>query len=242
MSRTTESIDPRPSPETRAPQPGGKRKRTGRKRAIVASGSLLGIAALVTGAALTDYGLLDFNGSGGFGGEGNAYNLKFSTGQEATVASVQNWVEANPEAETVAPISGADSLVPGGAPVYINLPVLNDSATFTSSLDLGFENITPGTEDAGQAARNAAYANLLRVDVAQVDDASAVPTDWRATNVGFGGEAKTPGVGLHDLAPEDGSVVVARVYLVDGATQDETNAANGGTVNVQARFDGSSKN
>ncbi|WP_129660156.1 hypothetical protein [Rothia halotolerans] len=242
MSSTTESTDPRPSAGSPASQPGGRPKRTGRKRAIVASGSLLGIAALVTGAALTDYGLLNFNGSGGFGGEDNAYNLQFSTGQEATVASVQNWVEANPDAETVAPISGADSLVPGGAPVYINLPVLNASATFKSSLDLGFENITPGTDDAGQAARNAAYADLLRVDVAQVDDASTTPTDWKATDVGFGGEAKTPGVGLEDLDPEAGSVVVARVYLVDGATQDATNAANGGTVNVQARFDGSSKN
>ncbi|MCP3426976.1 hypothetical protein NBM05_13395 [Rothia sp. AR01] len=223
-----------------AEQPRRRRRRTGRKRAVLASGTLLGVAALITGAAFTDYGLLNLGGSGGFGGAGNGYDLKFSRGQESRVDAVASWVEANPDAESVAPIEGADRLVPGGAPVYVNLPVLNASPTFDSSLELTFEDVSE-TASEPQQSKNAAYARLLRIDVAQVDDAAATAGAWTSTALSLGQDGKTPRLNLNDLAPEAGSIVVARVYLVDGPTQGETNAANGGGVEVQARFDGSSR-
>jgi|GEM_PF-2196479 len=216
-------------------------RRSGRKRALLAAGSLLGIGVLATSASFTDFGLLDFGGDGGgFGGQDSRYNLQFSTGQEATVDAVSSWVEANPDAENVAPIDGAQSLVPGGEAVYIRMPVLNESATLDSTLAISFLDVTAADADGVQAARNTAYAGLVRVSVAAVGDASATPSTWLATDLQLV-DGEIPLVTLPDLAPEEGTVVVAKVELVDAADQDATNAANGGTLLLQARFDGESR-
>lgn len=223
-------------------------KKSGRKRAIITGGVLLGAGALVTAAAFTDFALLDLNGDGGFGGVENAYNIQVSTGQENTVPDVSTWVEANPNSEAVAPIEGADALIPGGAPIYVNLPVLNDSASMASSLDLVLHNVTATVETPEGAAidiaaANEAYAKLIRFQVAQVDDASTVPTDWvTPTGLAFDTNGAVPSVALSDLDPSAGSIIVVKVWLEEGQTQAETNLANGGTVQVQARFDGESKN
>lgn len=213
-------------------------QKKGRKRLVIAAGALIGIGALATSAAFTDFGLINLGGAGGFGGEENAYNLQVSAGQEATVDAVANWVEANPDAEDVAPITGADSLVPGGEAVTVNLPVKNASKSFSSTLALDIEDTTPENTDAAVQAKNDAYASLLRIDIAETDNAASVPTDWVATGL----TADEASAELGDLDPEAGTVAVVRVYLLDGATQDETNAANGGTVNLQAKFSGSSIN
>ena len=218
---------------------GTKKQTSGRKRAFIAGGSVLGIAALATAAAFTDWALLDLNGSGGFGGKENAYNIVVSAGQESSVDTVNTWVEANPDAETVAPIVGAEALIPGGDPLYVNLPVLNESVSMKSTLSFVLENTT--VEDPANAAENAAYAELMRFEVAQVDDASTLPGSWVTVSpVSFGADGKTPTVTLSNLDPEAGSVIVLKVSLVEGANQEATNAANGGTTSVQARFDGSS--
>lgn len=223
---------------------GTSERRSGRKRAVVAAGALLGVAALATGAAFTDFGLLNINGGGadgGLGGADNRYNIQVSAGQENTVDSVAAWIEANPDAADVAPVAGADSLVPGGAPIYVKLPVRNDSPTFSSKLSLAFEDVTGAAATPEQEARNKAYAGLLRVDIAEVDDASAEPAAWTASKLDIK-DGHTAAADLHQLDPKAGKVVVAKVYLLDGADQAATNAANGGTVKLQARFDGSSIN
>ncbi|MFF1572956.1 hypothetical protein ACFVWR_09420 [Leifsonia sp. NPDC058292] len=213
--------------------------KTGRKRVVIAAGALLGVAALATAAAFTDQAFLNLGGSGGFGGSENTYNIQVSNRQEATVASVASWIEANPDAADITPIVGADSLVPGGDPLLVNIPVRNESASFGSTLDIAFENIRAADPDPDQAARDAAYASLLRVDIAQVDDATSVPTQWAATGLTLADGS----IAATDLAALDagaGSVLVVRVYLVDGADQVSTNAANGGGVQLQATVSGSS--
>lgn len=216
-------------------------KKSGRKRAIITGGVLLGAGALITAAAFTDFALLDINGEGGFGGSENAYNITVSTGQEPKVAEVTNWVEANPDAESVAPIDGADSLFPGGDPLYVNLPVMNASQTMKSTLDITLELTTAVDADPAQQLKNEAYAGLMRFQVAQVDDATGVPGSWvTVSDLSFGPNGKTATVNLADLDASAGSIVVLRVALDEGANQGETNAANGGTAAVQARFDGAS--
>ncbi|MEJ6490024.1 hypothetical protein PQI23_09840 [Leucobacter sp. USCH14] len=211
---------------------------TGKKRLIIAGGALIGVGALATVAAFTDFGLLNLGGDGGFGGPDNAYNIQVSAGQEDTVAGVANWIEANPEAVDVVPIEGADALVPGGAPVDVNIPVLNASPTFGSTLEVAIEDTTPADADTTQEARNTSYASLVRISIAQVADASTAPTTWVIEDATIS-EANTA---LNDLDAEAGIVTVVRVGLAEGATQEETNAANGGMVNLQARFDGTSVN
>lgn len=216
-------------------------KKSGRKRAVLAAGALLGIGGLLTAAYFTDYGLLNLNGgTGGFGGGDNSYNLQFSAGQEENVASVATWLEANPDAEDVAPIPGAEALSPGGDAVYVNLPVLNQSATLDSTLSLTLENTTPVDADATQAAKNAAYAKLISISIAFVDDASTVPTTWAVENLAFDATGKTRPYSAANLAATEGKIAVVKIQLLDGATQAETNAANGGQVTIQARFDGHS--
>lgn len=212
------------------------KKKNGKKRAIITAGALLGAGALISAAAFTDFALLNLNGEGGFGGADNAYNLVVSNAQEAKVSEVGTWVEANPEAEDVAPIEGADSLVPGGAPLYVNLPVKNDSKSMGSTLAISFENITDdASESAEQIAKNVAYAGLISFEVAEVDDASDLTAAvWQPVS-GF-----DTAEDLSNLAKQAGKVIVVKVSLDEGSTQEETNAANGGGVEVQARFDGSS--
>lgn len=239
MDATTTTTHTIPAADASAETPA--RRRSGRKRALLAAGSLLGIGVLATSASFTDFGLLDFGGDGGgFGGRDSRYNLQFSTGQEATVDAVSRWVEANPDAENVAPIDGAQSLVPGGDALYIRMPVLNESATLDSTLAISFLDVTAADADGVQAARNAAYAGLVRVSVAAVADATVTPSTWIATDLQLV-DGEIPMVTLPELAPEEGTVVVAKVELVDAADQEATNAANGGTVLLQARFDGESR-
>ncbi|WP_309132054.1 hypothetical protein [Brevibacterium sp.] len=209
--------------------------RKGKRRLLIGAGSLLGIGALVTAAAFTDYALLDF-GAKGFGGDQNAYNIQVSTGQEATVASVKQWVEANPNAEPLE-IAGADALSPGGEALQVNIPVLNASERLDSTLSLTLENTT-----ANPSKADSAYANLLRFEYAAVPDASSAPGHWKQIPTGsFSSAGSTSTVDLGDLKPKSGEVVVLRISLADGADQAATNAANGGGAAVQARIDGSSK-
>lgn len=218
-------------------------QKSGRKRAIIAGGALLGVAALVTTAAFTDFARLNLGGDGGFGGAENNYNLVVSSGQEATVAAVpaEGWIEANPDAANVAPIVGAEALIPGGKSILVNLPVKNDSKSINSSLSLILENTTAENLDPIQAAKDAAYASLMTFEVAQVADATTAPTEWITTTpLAFGTEGSTTVLKLNNLAAQAGDIVVVKVTLKDGATPAETNAANGGGVKVEARFDSSS--
>lgn len=218
-------------------------QKSGRKRAIIAGGAILGVAALATTAAFTDFARLNLNGEGGFGGASNSYNLVVSSGQEATVAAVPeaNWIEANPDAADIAPITGAEALVPGGNSIYVNIPVKNDSNSINSSLALTLENTAAISDDPTQAAKDAAYAGLMTFEVAQVADASTTPTDWVTTTpLSFGANGKTTVLDLNNLSAQAGDVVVVKVTLKDGANAAETNAANGGGVKIEARFDSSS--
>ncbi|AQX81070.1 hypothetical protein BWO91_14790 [Plantibacter flavus] len=210
-------------------------RRSGKKRAAIATGSLLGVAILASTAAFTDYGILGLGGSGGFGGRANAYNLQVSAGQENTTASVAAWVEANPTAVDVAPIAGADRLVPGGAPVIVKLPFRNESTSLKSTTSVTFVDV-----NANPSSADAAYAGLLRFDIAEVEDASTIPTTWLVSGLRLAAGQATVSSALSTLSPGTGRVLVVRAYLVNGATQEATNAANGGSVQIHARFDGQS--
>ncbi|TXK18543.1 hypothetical protein [Homoserinibacter sp. GY 40078] len=213
-------------------------KRTGRKRAVLAAGALLGVGGLLTAATWMDYGLLNLNGSGGFGGSETAFDLAFSSGQENTIADVANWSDANPTAEDIVPLAGADALVPGGAPVYVRIPVKNASEKLDADAAwITLENATAADSDPAQKAKNDAYAKLIRFSVAETDDALAAGGLSYGSDLSFSG-TKTSKHNLTPLAAGEGNVIVVKVWLDAGATQADADAANGGGVSVQARIDG----
>ncbi|WGD37213.1 hypothetical protein [Lysinibacter sp. HNR] len=217
------------------------KKRTGRKRTVIAAGALLGVAALATTAAFTDQAFLNLGGSNGFGGIENSYSIAVSQNQETTVDSVETWIRPGTTATAAdIDVSGSDALSPGGDPLYVNIPVLNQSVSFRSTLALQFTDQTADAEDQAQADRDAAYAGLFRVDIAQVDSASTAPTEWVATGLSLDDSGAISSTALGNLEPEAGKVIVLRIYLANGATQALTNAANGGGVKLQAHFTGTS--
>ncbi|GAB3620975.1 hypothetical protein GCM10027417_22360 [Glutamicibacter endophyticus] len=216
--------------------------KSGRKRATLTAAALLGVGALVTAAAFTDFALLDLNGSGGIGGSANKYNIQVSTQSvdRASDVSEKQWVEANPEAESL-DIPGADALIPGGKSIVAKIPVRNASHTMRSSLDLSLQNTTAPTDDAAEDAKNRAYGQLLHVDVALLDDASDLSkVSWKPVEMNsFATGEKSERVRLDELDADSGKIAVLRIGLNSSA---DDNAANGGTVAVQARFDGTAIN
>lgn len=245
MDTPFESLfDDGPEPESPEPE---KPRREGKRRLFMGFGIFSLIGALLVAATMLDWAIIDFGDAsggkdnGGIGGpdpgKDTAYNIQVSTGQENTAASVENWVEANPIPESMR-IPGADRLNPGGRAATVNLPVRNDSDKAGSTLTLKLDNTSEDPNDADKA-----YAKLLRFDYAEVDDASTTPTGWTPLGKGEFDEVtgSTSIANLGDLEPREGRVVVLRVRLVNGPDADATNAANGGGVGLQARFDGASK-
>lgn len=247
MDKPFDSLfDEGPDPEAQPPDQ-EKPRREGKRRLFMGFGIFSLIGALLVAAAVLDWAIIDFGDASGGKNDGGAggsdpgkdyaYNIQVSTGQENTAASVSNWVEANPMPESMR-IPGADRLTPGGKAATVNVPVRNDSDKVGSTLTLKMDNTSEKPDTADKA-----YAKLLRFDYAEVDDASVTPTEWKPLGNGKFDEATgtTSISNLGDLEPREGRVVVLRVRLVDGPDADSTNAANGGGVGLQARFDGASK-
>jgi len=216
--------------------------RRGRKRALIALGSLFAAGALATSAYFTDIALLDLNGSGGFGSPDNRYNLQVSTGIEDTVAKVAKWVEANPDSAAIANIPGASALIPGNS-IVVKIPVKNDSKNWASTLKLSLKNTTAtDSVTADQQARNSAYLSLITVDVAETDDASTVPKTWTKTGLTIPtttSGSSSESVALTHLPAGSGTVLYLKLTLND-KSQQQTDAANGGTASIQAVIDGTS--
>lgn len=221
------------------------KRRRNKKRAILATGSLLVAGSLFTAAAMTDFAILDLFGSGGAGGE--KFDIQVSKQQENALGEVETWVQANPDAETL-DIPDAAGLVPGGKARYIRIPVKNVTESVDAKVKLTLQNTTNGN------ATDSAYAGLMRFDYTVVDDASSLPAalpdavdsvpagfkqvpkgSFTDTNGGATGQ-----VDLGSFPADGGHVLVLRVQLEDGADQPATDAANGGRAVVQARLDASS--
>ncbi|UBH06425.1 hypothetical protein K8P10_001936 [Leucobacter sp. Psy1] len=221
------------------------RRRKSKKRAMLATGSLLVAGALFTAASMSDFAILDLFGAGGAGGE--KFDIQVSKQQENKLEEVKTWVQANPQAETLE-IPDAAGLVPGGKARYIRIPVKNVTESVDANIKLTFQNTTDGS------AADAAYADLMRFDYTIVDDATELPAALPGsvdsvpsgfTRVPKGNFANTKGgetsqVNLGSFPADGGHVLVVRVQLENGADQDATNAANGGRAVVQARLDASS--
>jgi hypothetical protein len=219
------TADPTPSPD-----------RGRRRRAALAWGSLAGLAALVTTAAFTDVARLNV-GADGLGGSDSTYNIQVGATDAAGQLVPGAWQEADAVAGVPLALTGADSLAPGGPAASMELPVRNDSGTFSSTLDLSIDGLA---DDAGAGRlTDPSYLDSLRFTVS-MGATAADPVASRHQDLTF---AQMQSLELNELAPGEESVVGLSVTLlpqsVSAAPYDD-NALNGKGAYLQLRLDGTS--
>lgn len=225
-----------------------QKKTTGRKRAIIAGGSLLGVAALITAAAFTDSAYLNLgngNGDNGIGGDANAFNVKvvetapttnLPLATDFTAANDGNlWQEADkPGADGVTiGIDGADTITPGDT-VSTSIPFLNDSKKLAGGLTFSLAESPKGTSSAAPAGETKSMAELLRYTVTVKDSDGNVTKTYSDLS-----QSAVSGLNLGEYAAKDGgSVDLALTWTTSGIV--DANNYQGSVAFVQAQFVGTS--
>ncbi|WGD36794.1 hypothetical protein [Lysinibacter sp. HNR] len=219
------SVDTTPEPNT--PQ------RKGRKRAVIALGSLVGVAILITSAVFTDFANLNL-GTNGIGSD--AFNFQVVNTDPVTGQMIPGeWQEANtPEGAPIA-ITGANSIFPGGPSISVQIPVRNASTSLNSAVTLGLTQIP----DTGTNVTSPRYLSSLRFSVTQP------ATNLDSTSVTFGpvtyDDFNT--LTLNRLEGGEESSVTITIVLLTQADSEATfpdNDLNGLKAFIQANFNATS--
>ena len=195
-------------------------QKTGRKRVLIAAGSLLGIGALAVAAAFSDFANLNLgNGSGGgIGGGDNTFNIQV-VGTDANGVPVPGtWQEANVADGVDIALIGADTITPGDT-ISVDIPVLNDSPKLGADVTLSLGDV-PGR------ASDVDYAAQLRYTIT-VDGTAAV------TNAT---QSAVSNLDIVDLVAGAESTVGVAITLLDQGSAEANNALQGKTAHVQAQF------
>ncbi len=209
--------------------------RSRRRKALVAWGSLAGVAALLTTAAFTDVARLNL-GSGGIGGSDASYNIQVGA-TDATGQFVPGWQEADDVAGVPIALTGAEALFPGSAPISIEIPVRNDSATFASSLSIGLTQLADDV--AAGRVTDASYLSSLRFGI-EAAGTSRGPVPVVSDGLTFDQMASLT---LNELAPGEETTVTLTVTLLSQAESGAAhtdNSLSGKGAFLQARLDGTS--
>ncbi|MBL3698756.1 hypothetical protein [Leucobacter luti] len=203
-----------------------KKMKTGRKRAIIAGGALLGIAALSTAAVFTDFANLNLgNGTGGgIGGADNTFNIQVVGTDTQGVPVPGTWQEANVAEGVDIALLGAETITPGDT-ITVDIPVKNASPKLGADVNLTLGDVPGKTSDAD-------YAAQLRYDI-EVD---GVAVATAAT------QAAVADIDLADLAAGAEATVTVNVTLLDQGSPAGNNALQGKTAHVQAQFNAASTN
>lgn len=208
-------------------------KKNGRKRAVIAAGTLLVAGALVTSAAFTDFANINLNGGtagGGIGpGTDNAFQLlvaKPDAQGNPTVDASGNvadadWIRANTAAGVDYRLAGIDDLAPGSGVASVTIPMKNNSkGAMLTKLSINQK----GT------ASDPALLNALRFTVTQGGTALA-------TNVT---QAAAQNVVLSNLTGKGTSKVTVQVSIADQGSQAANNALADKSAYVTAHIDAAS--
>jgi len=193
----------------------------GRKRMYLAAGSLVGVAALVTAAAFTDFANLNLgNGTddSGIGGN-NRFNIQV-VGTDATGNPVVGtWQEAATAEGVNINVPGADLITPGDT-VSVSIPFRNESPALTADMAFSFQDRPGFTSDP-------AIAEALRYTVTL--DGTALVTGVAQSAVAD--------LDLGDLATGEEGVLDVSISLPDQGSVAANNALQGQVSYVQAHFD-----
>ncbi|MFK3668796.1 hypothetical protein ACI2IX_01395 [Leifsonia aquatica] len=209
-------------------------KHKGRRRAIIAGGALLGVAALTTAAGLTDSAYLNLGGAGGAGGgfatESN-FNIvvvdtnadhtpKFTTFAAANAAN--GWQEASDPAGVPIAIVGSDRLIPGDAAKSVDIPFKNDDDSVAAYFDLSLV-------DRAASGADTTLRDKLRFTVSLNGSVMSGLSNVSYTAV----SSKSLGAIIN---PGTGGVIRIAVTLPDQGTEAANNALAGLTANIQAKL------
>jgi hypothetical protein len=143
-------------------------KKSGRKRAIIAIGSLLGAGALVTAAVFVDTANINVGAQGGgIGSIDNSFILQVADvdadGNPVSPESESDWISANSPEGVSYHLPGAESLTPGESST-VGIPVRNASPKLAAALRVGIEN--------RDALGDQTLVNALRFTIAFTDSDS----------------------------------------------------------------------
>ncbi|KXC06627.1 MULTISPECIES: hypothetical protein [Microbacterium] len=196
----------------------------GTKRLVVAGGSLLAVAGLITAAAFTDYANLNLgNGTDdGIGGENARFNIQVVGTDDAGVPVPGTWQEANtPEGVNIA-VPGADLITPGDT-ISVDIPFRNESPALSADIAFSLQD-RPGYVSDAQIAEALRYSVLVDGVAIVTDATQAVVADLD--------------LGLY-TSGQDGVLTVS-ITLPDQGSNDANNALQGQISYVQAHFDAAS--
>ncbi|WGD37922.1 hypothetical protein [Lysinibacter sp. HNR] len=208
--------------------------RKGRKRAVIALGSLVGVAILVTSAVFTDFANLNL-GASGIGTDG--FNFQVVGTDPVTGAIIPDtWQEANTPGGAPIAIAGANSIFPGGPSISVDIPIRNDSTNINSAVTLGLIQLADTPTD----VTSANYLASLRFQVTQpATSLNGSPID---SGVQSFSNFRTP-LTLNRLgAGEESSVRVTITLLTqaDSGSTHTDNSLNGLRAFLQANFNATS--
>ncbi|MGO4431734.1 hypothetical protein AB4Y88_00090 [Paenarthrobacter sp. RAF9] len=197
---------------------------TGRKRTFIAAGALLGVGALVTAAAFTDFGNLNIgNGTddSGIGGD-NRFNIQVVGTDAAGNPVAGTWQEANTAAGVNINVPGSGTLTPGDT-ISVDIPFRNESPVLGADMSFSLQD-RPGYTSGANIASALRYTVTLN-GTALVTN---VPqTTVAALDLGNYASGAQGDLGLSISFPDQGSEAA-------------NNALQGQVSYVQAHFDGSS--
>lgn len=195
----------------------------GSKRFLVAGGSLLAVAGMLTAAAFTDFANLNLGGDSGIGGDNTRFNIQVVGTDPETHAPIPGtWQEANTAEGVAIAIPGADLITPGDT-VSVEIPFRNESPAL--SADLAFT-----LQDRAGFVSDAEFAEAVRYTIAL--DGTEIVTN--AT------QQAVADLDLGVYAAGEEGVLLVSITLPDQGSVEANNALQGKTTYVQAHFDASS--
>ncbi|MDQ1129968.1 hypothetical protein [Microbacterium sp. SORGH_AS_0888] len=196
----------------------------GTKRLIIAGGSLLAVAGLVTAAAFTDFANLnlgDGTDDSGVGGN-NRFNIQV-VGTDANGVPVPGeWQEADTAAGVNIAVPGADLITPGDT-VSVDIPFRNESPVLSADISFSLQD-RPGY------VSDAAIAAALRYTI-QLDGTDIV------TNVA---QSAVDDLDLGTYLTGTQGTLTVEISLPDQGSAAANNALQGEVSYVQAHFDATS--
>ncbi|MGW6006401.1 hypothetical protein ACWFNS_13660 [Oerskovia enterophila] len=200
-----------------------------RKKTLYSIGALVGIGALATTAAFTDFANLNLgNGTDGSGIGAGSFNIQVVGTDVDGVPVPGTWQEADTAEGVDIAVPGADTITPGDT-ISVELPYRNASEKLGADLKLWMNEVPGKTSDP-------AYLAALRFSV-EAADGSALVSDLTFDE--FNELSESAALTPSALAPGADDVLTLSITLLDQGA--EANAAiNGGVAHVQAHFDAAS--
>lgn len=230
QSHTTATAPTGTAPTGTAPE-----DRRRRRKALLAWGSLAGVAALTTTAAFTDVARLNL-GAGGIGGADSTYNLQVGATDAAGAFVAGQWQEADGPAGVPIALLGDRPLAPGTGQLGVSIPVRNDSPTFGSTVTLSVDQLPDDVD--GDRVTDPRYLSSLRFQVTM--GGTSTGGTFFQDDLTF---EEVQDLRLNGLAAEEEGYVVVAVTLLSQAQSGASHAdheLNGAGAYLQLRLDGAS--